>query len=195
MANSTFTLPKATGVALTTLGTKVSWCWETEAGTRPTENYAIIYDCTKSLPLGGSPDKIETTPLNAKVYKTNVTGLQDLGDTTIECNWTQSVIDMHAAWLEFASTAKSKKLSLWLCIDLEGLAKSFFVPVFPASRSIEALEPNTAPKYVINLDVLGEMVEASDPSYANDESVTDTMAWTGDLSTGSISIAKKTGSS
>ena len=187
MANEELTLSKAAGVALTTLGCKVSWAWESTAGTRPTE-FAIIHDCTKSLPLGGSPDKLDTTPLIAKKFKTNVSGLQDVGDSTLECNWTQAVIDMHAAWLAYAAKARADGKRLWICVDIEGLDKSFYVPTFPSSENIDALEPNTAPKYVINLDIVGDLEKAADPTYANDEAGTKTK-WQYDVSAGTSSFA------
>ena len=187
MANEALTLSKAAGVALTTLGCKVSWAWESTAGTRPTE-FAIIHDCTKSLPLGGSPDKHETTPLIAKHLKTYSSGLQDVGDSTIECNWTQAVIDMHAAWLAYAAKARADGKRLWICVDTEGLDKSFYVPTFPSTENIDALEPNTAPKYVINLDIVGDLEKAADPTYANDEEGTKTK-WQYDVSTGTSSFA------
>lgn len=188
----TFALPSATGSALTTLGTKVSWCWESTAGTMPKSDYVIIYDCTKSPPLGGTPDKIETTPLIAKKFKTNVTGLQDLGDVTIECNWTQSVVEMHVDWLKFTPAARAAGKRLWICVDVNGQSTSYYIPVYPSDKVIEALEPNTAPKYVINLDVVGDLKEESDPTYANDEGTDTAKQWKADSEAGTGSISSAT---
>ena len=77
---------------------------------------------------------------------------------------------------------------MWICVDIEGLDKSFYVPTFPSSENIDALEPNTAPKYVINLDIVGDLEKAADPTYANDEEGTKTK-WQYDVSTGTSSFA------
>lgn len=176
--NSAVNLKTVPQAALTTLGCKVSWAWEKTAGVRPGSTqdketkYAIIYDCTKSLPLGASPDKLETTPLIAKYNKTYVSGLQDLGDSTIECNWTPAIINTHAGWLMYAPSARTSGKRLWLCIDIVGSPTSYYVPTYPSNMMIDALEPNGAPKYVINFDLQGDFVTDSDPSYINDEGAT-----------------------
>ena len=168
MATTNYTLPTAVGDPYTTLGCIISWAWETTAGTRPTNNYAIIYDCTKGVPLGGTPDKLETTVLIADKWKTNKNGLQDPGDLTIECNWTDTVVDMHASWLEFAESTAGKGKRLWICTQLEGSSKADYVPVMPSSRQVDPPEPNTVPKYIINLDGEGDPVtEAAPTTYVN----------------------------
>ena len=163
-----YTLPTAVGDPYTTLGCIISWAWETTAGTRPTGEYAIIYDCTKGLPLGGTPDKLETTVLIADKWKTNKNGLQDPGELTIECNWTDTVVDMHDAWFQFATSAAGKGKRLWICTQLEGSAKADYVPVKPSSRQVDPPEPNTVPKYIINFDGEGDPVTAAKPTtYVN----------------------------
>lgn len=168
MPTTNYTLPTAVGDPHTTLGCIISWAWETTAGTRPTNNYAIIYDCTKGVPLGGTPDKLETTVLIADKWKTNKNGLQDPGDLTIECNWTDTVVDMHASWLEFAGSTAGKGKRLWICTQLEGSSKADYVPVMPSSRQVDPPEPNTVPKYIINFDGEGDPVtEAAPTTYVN----------------------------
>ena len=164
-----YALPTAVGDPFTTLGCIISWAWEATAGTRPTDNYAIIYDCTKGVPLGGTPDKLETTVLIADKWKTNKNGLQDPGDLTLECNWTESVINMHAAWLDFAASTAGKGKRLWICTQMQGSEKADYVPVIPASRQIDPPEPNTVPNYIINLDGEGDPVTAAKPTkYVNE---------------------------
>ena len=163
-----YALPTAVGDPFTTLGCIISWAWETTAGTRPTDNYAIIYDCTKGVPLGGTPDKLETTVLIADKWKTNKNGLQDPGDLTLECNWTETIVDMHAAWLDFAASTAGKGKRLWICTQMQGATVADYVPVIPASRQIDPPEPNTVPKYIINLDGEGDPETAAAPTkYVN----------------------------
>lgn len=166
-----YALPTAVGDPYTTLGCIISWAWETTAGTRPTGSYAIIYDCKKGVPLGGTPDKLETTVLIADKWKTNKNGLQDPGDLTLECNWTETIVNMHAAWLEFAASETGKNKRLWICTQMQGATTADYVPVIPASRQIDAPEPNTVPNYIINLDGAGDPETAAAPTtYVNEVS-------------------------
>lgn len=161
---NTRTAPTGTGVALTSLGTKISFCWETTAGQMPTTGYEIIYDCTKGLPLGGTPDKLDTTPLIASKFKTSVNGLQELDNTTLECNWTSAVVAMHADWLTTAQTNRPLGKRMWICTQIVGDSNCYYIPTYPASMQVDGLEPNNALKYNINLDVIGDVATAVAPT-------------------------------
>lgn len=153
------TAPKAPSSAATTLGTIVSFCWETTAGTMPTTNYEVIYDCKTGLPLSGDVDKFESSVLILTKRKTYESGLQDSSDASIVCNWTDAVVDLHDEWLSatYAGYVKEGK-RLWICQEIPKVGRRYFTPVTPAPFSLDPLEANTLPNYSINFNIQGDDV-------------------------------------
>lgn len=117
-----------------TIGTKVSFAWETVAGKRPTTGYEIWCDCTAHPDFNPEADQIETTTLCEEYMHTYEAGLVDFGALAFGCNLTQSTYDMMfgvGGILALYATKSSQNLRLWACVDIKGFNKSFFVPVKP----------------------------------------------------------------
>ena len=154
----------------TTLGCKVSYAWESTAGTRPTTGYEILWDCIRSPSIGGEPDEVETTPLTATKNKTYVQLLQELADKNIVCNATDAAFTAHASMMSTKATnlATSPVKCMWVCVDIEAAEKAFYVRCMPSDKNMAALEPNSKIDVTIPLEIIGDWEEADKPTaYSN----------------------------
>lgn len=117
-----------------TIGTKVSFAWETVAGKRPTSGYKEWCDCTSHPDFNPEPDQIETTTLCETYMHTYEDGLVDFGTLEFGSNMTQDTYNLILGVSGFATVYETKaasNLRLWVCVDIKGFAKSFYVPVKP----------------------------------------------------------------
>lgn len=120
-----------------TIGTKVSFAWEVEAGKRPTSGYEIWCDCTSHPDFNPAPDQVETTTLCEPYMHTYEDGLVDFGNMEFGSNMTVNTYNIILGSSGFATLYEAKtaaNLRLWVCVDIAGFNKSFFVPVKPQSK-------------------------------------------------------------
>lgn len=96
------------GIAISTAGTKITYAWETTAGTRPTTGYTIIPDIKEVPALDSAPEALDTTTLYNEKYKTSIDGLIDLGGNIgLTANLTN---EFQTAWEAFcAKKQKTRK--------------------------------------------------------------------------------------
>lgn len=154
----------------TTLGCKVSYAWETNAGERPAGGYEILWDCIRSPSIGGEPDEEETTPLTATKNKTYVQLLQELADKNIVCNATDATFAAHSGMMTQKATnlGTSPVKCMWVCVDIAAAEKAFYVRCMPSDKNMAALEPNSKIDVTIPLEIIGDWVEDTKPtSYSN----------------------------
>lgn len=114
---------------LSTAGIKFAWAVEETAGTKPAAFTAL--PGAKSIPeMNPEPATLETTSLDATVWKTYIAGLKDPGGALgITFNDNDA---LQAAWASFKSaydTGKASNLATWVEFYVPGMTKGFFMTV------------------------------------------------------------------
>lgn len=120
-----------------TIGTKVSFAWETVAGKRPTTGYQVWCDCTSHPDFNPEADQIETTTLCETFMHTYEDGLVDFGALEFGSNMTLGTYNLILGSSGFATlydTKAASNLRLWVCVDIAKFNKSFYVPVKPQAN-------------------------------------------------------------
>jgi hypothetical protein len=109
------------GIALSTIGIKVSYAVETTAGTRPTADYTHIPDL-KSIPsFNPSPNTADATTFDNTEYTSYVQLLKDLGGALEICALSKVKL---IPFSEYAVTEDSPSRSNVSCIILRTIPTS-----------------------------------------------------------------------
>lgn len=161
-------------IAISTINTKVSFAFEQTAGVRPTSGYTKIPQVKSTADFNPAPETIETTSFDNLYNKTYINGLKDFGGSMeFSANFTQELYDM---WNDDTNgvisrwkTERSTNKGMWLCIDIEGLDESAFLPVEPSELGIPALEVNSVAEVSLYFTPVGDVVWATDPTYETQE--------------------------
>ena len=160
-------------IAISTIGVKVSYAFETTAGERPTTGYRVIPQVKSTPDFNSAPDTLETTSFDNLVNKTYINGLKDYGGAMeFSVNFTQALKDMWnndstgvmAQW----ETAKTDGKGMWICVDIPNIDESAFIPVEPTALGTPALEVNSVAETSIYFTPVGDVVWEADPTYASD---------------------------
>lgn len=156
------------GIALSTIGIKVSYAVETTAGTRPTTGYKHIPDL-KSIPsINPAPNTADATTFDNLEYTTYVQLLKDNGGALeISANFTQELFEVWDAMVNAYETAIKDGKETWICFDIPGFAKSAFVTVQPARMGIPEASANALLETTVFITPTGEPVFEADPTYAD----------------------------
>ena len=157
-------------IAITSIGAKVSFGFETEKGVRPVAGYTKLPEIKEIPEMNPTPDTIETTSLDNLEYKTYVDGLKDLGGAlSFTANFTQDLYDLYngeggitATW----ETAKSAGREMYLCIDVPGLGDACFLSVTPSKLGLPSASVNSVMEVALYFTPAGEPVWESKPTYA-----------------------------
>lgn len=156
-----------------TIGTKVSFAWETQSGVRPTTGYKKWCDCTSHPDLNPEADQIETTTLCQEHNHTYEDGLVDYGTLEFGANMTQETFDLflddeNGLVVEY-NNKSTLGLGLWVCIDIKGNNKSYYIPVKPQPFGLPAGEAGSN-KYdlVVRFSVTGDAGWFADPEYVDE---------------------------
>lgn len=152
-----------------TIGTKVSFAWETESGVRPTVGYKKWCDCTSHPDLNPARDQIETTTLCQENNHTYTSGLRDFGELEFGANLTQNTLDLfigETGYNTLYPTKKEEGLGLWACVDIKAINKAYYIPVEPQDFGMPAGEAGSN-KYDLSVyfSVTGDAVWAEKPTY------------------------------
>ena len=114
---------------LSTAGIQFAYGVEATAGTKPSAFTNI--PGVKAIPeMNPEPSTLETTSLNAKVWKTYIAGLKDTGGAlglTFNDN-----DEFQAAWEAFKAafvTGKASNLATWVEFYIPGKTKAFYMTV------------------------------------------------------------------
>ena len=169
-----------------TIGTKVSFAWETVAGVRPTTGYKVWCDCTGHPDLNPEREQIETTKLCETNNKTYEDGLMDFGTLSFGSNLTTETMDLFIGANGYVTTYATKQasgLGLWACVDIQGISKSYFIPVKPQEFGLPSGEAGSN-KYELEVRFLatGSAGWNDDPIYDTDTTYNVTI--TGYVATG-----------
>lgn len=154
-----------------TIGTIVSFAWETTPGVRPVSGYKKWCDCTGHPDLNPAREQIETTTLCQINNKTYEDGLRDYGDLGFGANLTNETMDLFIGSTGYVTEYPSKNndgLRLWVCIDIRGINKSYYIPVKPQDFGLPEGEAGSN-KYelTVNFSAVGDAGWYDDPIYAD----------------------------
>lgn len=157
-------------IAITSIGAKVSFAFESEKGFRPTTGYTKLPEIKEIPEMNPTPDTLETTSLDNLEYKTYVDGLKDLGGAlSFTANFTQDLYDLYngkngivASW----ETAKAAGKAMYLCIEIQGLSEACYLSVTPSKLGLPAASVNTVMEVALYFTPAGEPVWAAKPTAA-----------------------------
>ena len=171
-----------------TIGTKVSYAFETVSGVRPTSGYTVWCDCTSHPDFNAEREQIETTTLCQENNKTYTSGLKDYGALSFGFNLTQEIYDSFLGSngiMAVYETKQAQGLGLWICIDIKALNVSFFIQVEPQDFGLPEGEAGSN-KYdlTINFNPVGDGGWYADPEYNNLTYRVVTVSITGDHKAG-----------
>ena len=156
------------GIALSTIGIKVSYAVEATAGQRPTANYKHIPDL-KSIPsINPAPNTADSTTFDNLEYTSYVQLLKDIGGALeISANFTQELFDCWEDLVEAYENAIAEGKKTWFCFDIPGFENSAFVTVQPARMGIPEASANALLETTVFITPTGEPVFAANPTYAD----------------------------
>jgi len=166
-----------------TIGTKVSYCFETTSGIRPTSGYTILEDCTSHPDFNAEREQIETTTLIQENNHTYTSGLRDFGTLAFGFNLTQAIYNLflgtNGIMTQYA-TKDALGLRLWMCVDIKAINKSFFIPVEPQDFGMpEGTAGSNKYDLSINFNAVGDGGWFDRPTYTGVTYKTITVTVTG----------------
>ena len=156
------------GIALSTIGVKVSYAVETTKGTRPTTGFKHIPDL-KSIPsINPAPNTADATTFDNTEYTSYVQLLKDIGGALeITANFTQELFDTWEELVTAYETAIAQGKETWFCFDIPGFEKSAFITVQPARMGIPEASANALLETTVFITPTGEPIFEADPTYAD----------------------------
>ena len=156
------------GIALSTIGIKVSYAVETTAGQRPTAGYKHIPDL-KSIPsINPAPNTADATTFDNLEYTSYVQLLKDIGGALeISANFTQELFEVWDGMVDAYEAGIKDGKETWICFDIPGFEKSAFVTVQPARMGIPEASANALLETTVFITPTGEPVFEADPTYAD----------------------------
>lgn len=152
-------------IPITSIGVKISYAFETTAGTRPTTGYTLIPGIREIEGIDATPDAIETTSLDNSEYKTYVPGLKDLGGTrTFTANFTQELVTLWTGVMTNWETAKSSGKAMYICIEIPDITNSCYISVVPSPLGLPDISTNSLLDAKIYITPAGEPIWAANPT-------------------------------
>lgn len=157
------------GIALSTIGIKVSYAVETTAGTRPTTGYTHIPDL-KSIPsINPEPGTEDATTFDNLEYTSYIETLKDLGGALeISANFTQELFDIWETMVDAYDEAIATGKRTWFAFDIPNFDKAAFLPVTPSRMGIPEAEANALLETSVYITPIGEPVFETKPTYKED---------------------------
>ena len=156
------------GIALSTIGVKVSYAVETTKGTRPTTGFKHIPDL-KSIPsINPAPNTADATTFDNTEYTSYFQLLKDIGGALeISANFTQELFEVWDGMVDAYEAGIKDGKETWICFDIPGFEKSAFVTVQPARMGIPEASANALLETTVFITPTGEPVFEADPTYAD----------------------------
>ena len=156
------------GIALSTIGIKVSYAVESTKGTRPTAGYKHIPDL-KSIPsINPAPNTADATTFDNLEYTSYVQLLKDIGGALeISANFTQELFEVWDGMVDAYEAGIKDGKETWICFEIPGFEKSAFVTVQPARMGIPEASANALLETTVFITPTGEPVFEADPTYAD----------------------------
>lgn len=156
------------GIAISTIGVKVSYAVETTKGQRPTTGYKRIPDL-KSIPsINPAPNTADATTFDNTEYTSYVQLLKDIGGALeITANFTQELFEVWEELVDAYETAIKDDKETWICFDIPGFDKSAFITIQPARMGIPEASANSLLETTVFITPTGEPIFEVDPTYAD----------------------------
>ena len=157
------------GIALSTIGIKVSYAVETTAGARPTTGYTHIPDL-KSIPsINPEPGTEDATTFDNLEYTSYIETLKDLGGALeISANFTQELFDIWETMVDAYDEAIATGKRTWFAFDIPNFDKAAFLPVTPSRMGIPEAEANALLETSVYITPIGAPVFETKPTYKED---------------------------
>ena len=157
-------------IAITSIGVKVSYAFESVAGTRPTTGYTLIPQVKEIPEMNPQPEALDTTSFDNLEYTTSIPGLKDIGgDLAFTANFTQALYDLWqdagTGIMDKWATAKAAGKAMYLCIDIPGLDESCYISVVPSNIGLPATSINSVMEVTLHFTPVGEPTWSTDPTY------------------------------
>lgn len=164
------------GIALSTIGIKVSYAVETTAGTRPTTGFTHIPDL-KSIPsINPAPNTEDASTFDNLEYTSYISLLKDIGGALeISANFTQELFDVWDAMVDAYEEAIATEKKTWFCFDIPGFDKAAYIAVEPARMGIPEAEANALLSTTVYITPISEPVFDVAPTYADETSMMNTV--------------------
>ena len=153
---------------VTSVGTKVYYCFEATAGVRPTalSAYTIFDDCISHPNFNPEREQIETTTLKQTNNKTYTYGLKDFGVLEYGFNLTEEVCDLFltasTGIIALAATNLALGKRMWIAHDIDGLSRTFFIPVEPQDFGLPEGTVNSKYELTIRFNPIDDGLWADD---------------------------------
>lgn len=138
---------------LSTLGIKLYYAPESEAGTKPTTGFVNIPGIISMPELGAEPELIDVTPLEETEYTRNVPGLKTAGNFSMTANINDDFLTTWDTLMGAYQTARTSGKSLWFVIVHPKLAKAFWFTGEPVSLPLAEMAVNSAFQTTANVTV------------------------------------------
>lgn len=154
------------GIALTSIGIKISYATEVTKGTRPTAGYTVLPDL-KSIPdFNPQPNTADATTFDNLEYTSYVKLLKDIGGALeFNANLTQDLYDAWSVMITARNNLTDGK-QMWYCVDIPNFDKSIFFTGDPSEMGIPSAEANSLLETSVYIVPTSEPVFAEDPTYA-----------------------------
>ena len=155
------------GIALSTIGIKISYAIETTKGTRPTSGFKHIPDL-KSIPsINPAPNTADATTFDNKEYTSYVKLLKDIGGALeMSANFTQDLFEIWDKMVDAYETAIKDGKETWLCVDIPGFENAVYITVEPSRMGIPEASANALLETSVFITPTGEPVFEAKPTYA-----------------------------
>nr|DAK53638.1 MAG TPA: tail tube protein [Bacteriophage sp.] len=153
------------GIALTSIGIKISYATEATKGTRPTTGYTVLPDL-KSIPdFNPQPNTADATTFDNLEYTSYVKLLKDIGGALeFNANLTQDLYDAWSVMITARNNLTDGK-QMWYCVDIPKFDKSIFFTGDPSEMGIPSAEANSLLETSVYIVPTSEPVFADDPTY------------------------------
>ena len=127
------------GLAFSTAGVKIKWKCESSAGSRPTGSYATLPDIKSTPDFNAEPSTLDTTTLDALVWKTAIPGLKDVGGAVaFTGNLTASLKTAWESCVSSATTARASGLATWFEVAIPNF-DSFYFAGMPTEMGVKGM--------------------------------------------------------
>jgi len=155
-------MSQSSNIPLTSIGAVVSYNVGSDLVTKPSTAYTKLIGL-KSIPdMNPAPNTADATTFENKEYTTKVDLLKEMPDT-IEFTAVLSQA-MYDGW-ETMVSSYSTETPIWICVDIEGLSKSIYIPVKPITLGMPSVDVNSPIEITCRCVPLGEPKYDTDPTY------------------------------
>ena len=146
-------------IDLSTAGITLQYAAETTSGTRPTTGYTAIPGLKAIPDINPEPSSLETTTLDALIWRTYIPGLKDPGGALqfTANNTAQFQTDWDTLVSAYETAAEGDK-ALWFAVVVPGLTNAFYFAGIPSELGLSAIEVDAVLEinpYITPTDIAG----------------------------------------